>query len=397
MDSDTPIKVENTQRFKKIENELKEKNCTLISVSGSTIKYVCACKLERTQEYSDWKRRECRRCRDSLLKMDVAELVSSDHSGMVFVPENTDGEEWKPIVGGWISSRGNAFNVLGKQLTLCPTKFRYRINGKHQYASRLVATSFKIDGYEKLEMENVKKSYVVIHVDGDEKNNCLENLKVGTKSEIGKRNGSLTHKSDRFRETLELNPSDVMFIGSKQTVVPEIPTHTLYDTGHIWNGTRFLAFSVSKHEKYLSFIPNIGDKPRSYKVHRLICYAFNPIEGKKSFDDYDTLHVNHKNGNVQDNHAANLEWCTASENMKHAYENGLNSNKVCGVIQIIKTPGSDDVQEVAHPSIAHASRETGETEWCIREVCKGKTPKAAKYGWRRINPDRAEVNTVPRK
>lgn len=54
-------------------------------------------------------------------------------------------------------------------------------------------------------------------------------------------------------------------------------------------------------------------------VHRAIAKAFIPkIEGK----DF----VNHIDGNKQNNSVANLEWCTRSENLKHAYSMNLRSS-----------------------------------------------------------------------
>lgn len=51
-------------------------------------------------------------------------------------------------------------------------------------------------------------------------------------------------------------------------------------------------------------------------VHRLVALAFIPtVEGK--------IFVNHKDGNKQNNNASNLEWCTRSENIQHAYDNSL--------------------------------------------------------------------------
>ena len=52
-------------------------------------------------------------------------------------------------------------------------------------------------------------------------------------------------------------------------------------------------------------------------VHRLVACTFIKNEYNKS-------QVNHKNGNKSDIFVSNLEWCTQSENMKHAYANGLN-------------------------------------------------------------------------
>ena len=51
-------------------------------------------------------------------------------------------------------------------------------------------------------------------------------------------------------------------------------------------------------------------------VSRLVAEAFVPKR-------MGALYVNHKNGNTQDNRAANLEWVTQSENQLHAYDTGL--------------------------------------------------------------------------
>lgn len=55
------------------------------------------------------------------------------------------------------------------------------------------------------------------------------------------------------------------------------------------------------------------------QIHRLVLKVFRPNV------DSNKLDVNHINGNKFDNRLWNLEWCTRSYNMKHAYKTGLHS------------------------------------------------------------------------
>ena len=58
---------------------------------------------------------------------------------------------------------------------------------------------------------------------------------------------------------------------------------------------------------------------RWHSVHRLVAAAFiGPANG---------LQVNHKDGDRHNNAVSNLEYCTGSENMRHAFAIGLQDNR----------------------------------------------------------------------
>ena len=75
----------------------------------------------------------------------------------------------------------------------------------------------------------------------------------------------------------------------------------------------------------------LKDKKRKYaSVHRLVAEAFLPNPDKKP-------QVNHIDGNKKNNRLDNLEWVTASENMKHSYDSKIRVPHQERPVRIVET------------------------------------------------------------
>ena len=91
-------------------------------------------------------------------------------------------------------------------------------------------------------------------------------------------------------------------------------------------GTIVQGHSLTTHENssgYLRAGIHLKGEPKgkSYFVHRLVAEKFVPNYDNKPF-------INHKDGNKHNNSAKNLEWCTRSENEKHAWKTGLKKKDI---------------------------------------------------------------------
>lgn len=356
--------MEKDRQYRKL---FEDKKCKIIHPdheinSNTKVTYICKCGVEKTKAAKDFARKGCRTCNTSLFK----KMADEKHTEECDNNDPEENEVWKPVVGGWVSSLGRAKNAIHRPLTLCPLKFRYHIGGKNQYASRLIAEAFQIENYDKI----TDPGYVVTHIDGDKANNRVENIRVITKAELGSVNGKKACTSSIFQEKASWTPNTFKDVEYK--VIDILPNHRIYANGEVWNGKRFLAFSTSEGYQRIC-MNNIG----SFKVHRLVCYAFNPLPGKPCFQDYDILQVNHKDGNTLNNKAENLEWVTPSENLKHAYNYELNK-RAKKVAQFDK---DTRVFIAKYPSISKACQASGEPEHRISVVASGGSNSKAKFFW----------------
>lgn len=272
---------------------------------------------------------------------------------------------WKPYKSHWVSSLGKVKNCFGKTKCLSSDGRYFLDKDNKMYVGVLLSRVFQIEGYEKLNDRN----YCVTRIDLT-KAVTVDNIKVVPKAEIAERNGKKSRQSDIFKDKMTWLSNKMIDI--EKVVVPELPKHTIYRNGEIWNGSRWLTFS--KSDGYM----RLCMKDKQFKVHRLMCYAFNPLENYSNFESYSKLQVNHKDGNRLNNNADNLEWCVQNTNMQHSYDTGLNK-KLRGVFQFSMANKMTVIAEF--PSLAKASKETGEPEHRIRDICNDKTNSKAMFYW----------------
>lgn len=144
------------------------------------------------------------------------------------------------------------------------------------------------------------------------------------------------------------------------------------DMGRIKNYKGHIKTYYSKNPQgYDIAILYIDKKLKGYSVHRLVAKAFidNPLNLPV---------VNHIDGDHTNNKVNNLEWCTQSYNMKHAYKNGrlshlleLNTkNNKLRMKRVGKYDNNDILIEI-YDSTSSAGKVNGICKGSISKCCNG--------------------------
>lgn len=142
---------------------------------------------------------------------------------------------------------------------------------------------------------------------------------------------------------------------------------------------RILKFNKNKWGYTLVYIIS-----KNYAVHRLVASAFIP-------NPNNLPQVNHIDGDKDNNCVNNLEWCTASFNLKEAYRLGLKkptrpnlgkSGKLNAISKTVYQFDKNGNFVKSYDSVREAYRQTKIYYKCISDCCLGNQKTAGGYIWK---------------
>ncbi len=214
-------------------------------------------------------------------------------------------------------------------------------------------------------LPNPENKKTVNHKNLNKKDNHIENLEWATSSE--QNSHKAYGKYHRAPHTVQSNYED------EEWKDASIEGYKVSNYGRIKNRQDIiLQHNPDTKLKYIEFGVYIDEEARTkgrLYVHREVAQAFlGDLSGKV---------VNHKDGNRHNNHLSNIEITTQSENVKHAYDTGLNNNRVG--IKLIRDDNSVEI----FPSIKAAAVATGFKPESIGYASKYNT-KLGGYTWERV-------------
>lgn len=312
-------------------------------------------------------------------------------------------EIWKDVVGlegrYQVSNLGNVCRLKHTIYRSCgrPQKFDYKpmgcynnrgylqvhlpprtgINSKPQscFVHRIVAEAF---------LENPENKCDVNHINGVKDDNRLENLEWATRSEniqnmIDRTGRKGTKYQTQTRESFDSlegeiwkpYPSDTKYEASNLGRIRRKEIVVVNPIKGTFKNKPIMLKQKLTHEGYFRVCINRTTK----LAHRIIAEAFIPNPDNKPF-------VNHKDSDRTNNSVDNLEWCSSSENIKHAFATG-NKKSITGVDHKMSKLTESDVKSIRncmHIPSPKLAKIYNVNESTIKDVKNNKT-------WKHVSPE----------
>jgi hypothetical protein len=95
--------------------------------------------------------------------------------------------------------------------------------------------------------------------------------------------------------------------------------------------------SINYSQIYPTVLLSVNGVHKTLRVHRLVALAFIPMT------DESKTHVNHIDGNKQNNYVGNLEWVNQEENNLHSYRVLKRTANMTGKIAINRKLNDSDI------------------------------------------------------
>lgn len=145
------------------------------------------------------------------------------------------------------------------------------------------------------------------------------------------------------------------------------PNYAVSNKGRVMNlkTGKVLKYAINGMGYPFVILCKANSKPKNIKVHRLVALAFIP-------NPDNLTQVNHIDEVKTNNDVSNLEWCSASENIRHSAHQCS-----CQIKQLDKNGELVKVWGSSH----QINRETGYNQGYIINCCKGKFDQAYGYRW----------------
>ena len=151
----------------------------------------------------------------------------------------------------------------------------------------------------------------------------------------------------------------------------QYPGYKISRDGRIYSKRQKIIMKTSRTNSYDSLTLVANDGQRKVLVHRLVAMAYIPNERNLPV-------VNHKDGGPLNNNVENLEWCTHSENSKHA--SSIGRIKKRPVIQI----GANGAEIRRFNSVSDAAVIIGRSAGAICTAARKETSFCAGFRWKYV-------------